>query len=290
MSTLENWVTIMHAGMDATRPGVPPAKNAAPQNALYFVFFIIVGSFVVLNLFVGVVIDTFQRISDETMGGAFMDARQRDWVSANQIMLQLRPHKLKAAPRARVRHTAYLVVESAYFEAAVSVTILANLVTMTLTFYGESAEHSATLASFNLCFSAIFAVEAALKLLAYYPRQCAHAAHAERAPRTLAHPAHPCNRLACLLRRLHTPSVAPTCTCACARVCACACACARACSMPMSMCMVHVHGACPCPRTPTRTGSYAHAQVLCLGVEPLRLSARARLGGRCGHAARRGGQ
>ena len=85
VSTLENWVPIMHAGMDATRPGQPPEKNAAPQNALFFVFFIIVGSFVVLNLFVGVVIDTFQRISDETMGGAFMDARQRDWVSANQV-------------------------------------------------------------------------------------------------------------------------------------------------------------------------------------------------------------
>ena len=42
---------------------------------------------------------------------------------------------------------------------------------MTLTYYGESEQHKATLAAFNLCFSAIFAVEAALKLLAYFPRQ-----------------------------------------------------------------------------------------------------------------------
>ena len=49
MSTLENWVPIMHAGMDATRPGLPPQRDASPQNALYFVLFIIVGSFVVLN-------------------------------------------------------------------------------------------------------------------------------------------------------------------------------------------------------------------------------------------------
>ena len=171
VSTLENWVPIMHAGMDATRPGQPPEKNAARQNALYFVAFIIVGSFVVLNLFVGVVIDTFQRISDETMGGAFMDSRQRDWVSANQIMLQLRPHKRKAEPRSRLRYTAYVIVESPYFEAMISLTILVNLVSMTLTYYDEPEAHRATLAILNLCFSAIFAVEAALKLLAYFPRQ-----------------------------------------------------------------------------------------------------------------------
>ena len=171
MSTLENWVPIMHAGMDATRPGLPPQRDASPQNALYFVLFIIVGSFVVLNLFVGVVIDTFQRISDETMGGAFMDSRQRAWVSANQIMLQLRPHKRKARPDSSLRRAAYAVVESAYFDGAIMLVILLNIVAMTLTYYGEPQQHTNTLAALNLCFSAIFAAEAAVKLLAYFPRQ-----------------------------------------------------------------------------------------------------------------------
>jgi len=69
------------------------------------------------------------------------------------------------------RRAAYVVVESAYFEGAISLTILVNIVSMTLTYYGESEQHAATLAAFNLCFSAIFAVEAALKILAYFPRQ-----------------------------------------------------------------------------------------------------------------------
>ena len=63
------------------------------------------------------------------------------------------------------------MVESAYFEGAISLTILVNIVSMTLTYYGESEQHAATLAAFNLCFSAIFAVEAALKIVAYFPRQ-----------------------------------------------------------------------------------------------------------------------
>ena len=124
-----------------------------------------------LNLFVGVVIDTFQRISDETMGGAFMDSRQRAWVSANQIMLQLRPHKRKVRPDSSLRRAAYAVVESAYFDGAIMLVILLNIVAMTLTYYGEPQQHTNTLAALNLCFSAIFAAEAAVKLLAYFPRQ-----------------------------------------------------------------------------------------------------------------------
>ena len=86
-------------------------------------------------------------------------------------MLQLRPHKRKSRPQSCLRRAAYVTVESPYFDAAISLTILVNIVSMTLTSYGESEQHTATLAALNLCFSAIFAVEAALKLLAYFPRQ-----------------------------------------------------------------------------------------------------------------------
>ena len=86
-------------------------------------------------------------------------------------MLQLRPHKRKSRPQSCLRRAAYVTVESPYFEGAISLTILVNIVSMTLTYYGESEQHKATLAALNLCFSAIFAVEAALKLLAYFPRQ-----------------------------------------------------------------------------------------------------------------------
>ena len=171
VSTLENWVPIMHAGMDATSVGQPPRRNANPQNALFFVFFILVGSFVVLNLFVGVVIDNFQRISDETLGSAFMDARQRDWVSANQIMLMLKPFKMAEEPPSYLRLAAYLIVKAPAFDALISLAIVGNIVTMTLTFHGESDGHESLLLAFNMSFSALFLMEALLKLFAYFPRQ-----------------------------------------------------------------------------------------------------------------------
>ena len=147
-------------------------------GAIIHIFDIIVTG-VVLNLFVGVVIDTFQRISDETMGGAFMDSRQRAWVSANQIMLQLRPHKRKARPDSSLRRAAYAVVESAYFDGAIMLVILLNIVAMTLTYYGEPQQHTNTLAA-NGHFEALkWTLDEGVELLAkpYSARQLGARVH-----------------------------------------------------------------------------------------------------------------
>lgn len=46
----------------------------------YFVLYMIVGSLFVMNLFVGVVIDNFNRIKEkEENGGGFMTDIQKEW-------------------------------------------------------------------------------------------------------------------------------------------------------------------------------------------------------------------
>lgn len=45
-----------------------PLKNNKPIWALYFCFFIIVGSFFILNLFDGVIVDNFNREKDKFAG------------------------------------------------------------------------------------------------------------------------------------------------------------------------------------------------------------------------------
>lgn len=48
--------------------------------------YMIVGSIFVQNLFVGVVIDSFNRIKEkEEMGGAFLTDAQREWITCVQI-------------------------------------------------------------------------------------------------------------------------------------------------------------------------------------------------------------
>lgn len=62
MATLEMWPDVMHMGIDATKQDTQPITNYNPSISLYFIVFIVVGSFFVLNLFVGVTINKFNEM------------------------------------------------------------------------------------------------------------------------------------------------------------------------------------------------------------------------------------
>ena len=46
----------MFAGIDATGKGLPPRRDHSPTSSLFFVVWIILGSLLLLNLFVGVLV------------------------------------------------------------------------------------------------------------------------------------------------------------------------------------------------------------------------------------------
>ena len=59
--TTEGWASIMWSGVDSTKPNLVPSFENKKGYVFYFVFFIILGSLIILNLFVGVVVDTNAR-------------------------------------------------------------------------------------------------------------------------------------------------------------------------------------------------------------------------------------
>lgn len=59
MSSTEGWIDVMWMGVDKVGIGYEPIQNYAPGWSAFFMLFLIIGSLFVLNLFVGVVIDTF---------------------------------------------------------------------------------------------------------------------------------------------------------------------------------------------------------------------------------------
>lgn len=54
VSSLEGWPDIMLQAVDSVDVNEGPRVEAAPVNALFFVFFILIGSFFLLNFFIGV--------------------------------------------------------------------------------------------------------------------------------------------------------------------------------------------------------------------------------------------
>lgn len=57
MSTLEMWLDVMYNGIDAVGVDQQPERDHNITVAIFYVAFIIIGAFFVLNLFVSVTID-----------------------------------------------------------------------------------------------------------------------------------------------------------------------------------------------------------------------------------------
>ena len=94
----EGWAVIMFSGIDARGVDLNPKHNANPQNALFFVCFVVVGQFFAMNLFIGMLIDVFSHSKAEEEGSVFMTAEQREWVRANKMIAQLRLSPVPSEP------------------------------------------------------------------------------------------------------------------------------------------------------------------------------------------------
>lgn len=62
----------MYHGVDSKGIDLHPEKNSKQYMAIYFISFIVVGNIFILNLFVGIVIDKFNRLKDRMCGYALM--------------------------------------------------------------------------------------------------------------------------------------------------------------------------------------------------------------------------
>lgn len=65
LSSRDGWVNIMYTGLDAVGVDKQPITNFNEWRLLYFISFILLVGFFVLNMFVGVVVENFHRCREE---------------------------------------------------------------------------------------------------------------------------------------------------------------------------------------------------------------------------------
>jgi hypothetical protein len=62
MASLEGWSTIMYSTVDAVAIDQQPINNYNKSMELFSIVFVIIGSFLMLNLIAGVAIDKFKQV------------------------------------------------------------------------------------------------------------------------------------------------------------------------------------------------------------------------------------
>mmetsp|Transcript_62096 Transcript_62096/g.110645 ORF Transcript_62096/g.110645 Transcript_62096/m.110645 type:complete len:1592 (-) Transcript_62096:106-4881(-) len=160
----EEWDTYLWNAIDSTPPGLAPESNSSAAFGLFFVAFFIFGSFLSLNLFAAILIDEY--LSNQE-GLIMLTEGQKRYVRNVQVMIVARLPPLCARPSMPWRRKVLRFTASRLFTNLINVVILLNMLAMMLDYYQQPATWTDTLAVTNVIFVAIFACEAALKIVGY---------------------------------------------------------------------------------------------------------------------------
>lgn len=71
VATFEGWMEVMADAVDARGVDLQPQREANLYAYIYFVIFIVCGSFFTLNLFIGVIIDNFNMLKKKVSSLAY---------------------------------------------------------------------------------------------------------------------------------------------------------------------------------------------------------------------------
>ena len=170
VATFMGWLEIMHNAVDIRGEDLQPEYEATMWSYVYFIIFIVCGSFFCLNLFIGVIIDNFnqQKVKKKSNGfddGVFLTDEQRQYYDAMRKMAAKTPKKPIPRPKNRFAAAVYNLVTDRRFELAVMVAILLNMVVMAIESHDANDNILFILEQLNNVFVGIFGAEVILKLI-----------------------------------------------------------------------------------------------------------------------------
>ncbi|XP_012271946.2 voltage-dependent T-type calcium channel subunit alpha-1H [Orussus abietinus] len=165
LSSRDGWVNIMYTGLDAVGVDQQPIENYSEWRLLYFIAFILLVGFFVLNMFVGVVVENFHRCREE------QEKEERVRRAAKRaLQMEKKRRRMHEPPYytnySKSRLFVHNVVTSKYFDLAIAAVIGLNVVTMAMEFYMMPKALTYALKIFNYFFTAVFILESFMKLLA----------------------------------------------------------------------------------------------------------------------------
>ncbi|XP_034559541.1 sodium channel protein type 4 subunit alpha-like [Notolabrus celidotus] len=167
VATFKGWMEIMHAAVDSRGVEEQPIREINLYMYLYFVVFIIFGSFFTLNLFIGVIIDNFNQ-QKRKLGGQdiFMTEEQKKYYNAMKKLGSKKPQKPIPRPGNMLQAFFFDLVSKQAFDIMIMMLIIVNMVTMMVETDEQSERSETILNKINLVFIVIFTTECLIKIIA----------------------------------------------------------------------------------------------------------------------------
>uniref|UniRef100_A0A8C9RZL1 Sodium channel protein n=1 Tax=Scleropages formosus TaxID=113540 RepID=A0A8C9RZL1_SCLFO len=152
VATFKGWMDIMYAAVDSRKVEDQPIYEDNLYMYIYFVIFIIFGSFFTLNLFIG------QDI--------FMTEEQKKYYNAMKKLGSKKPQKPIPRPLNKIQGVVFDFVTQQVFDISIMILICLNMVTMMVETDDQTEEMENILYWVNFIFIIVFTSEFVLKLFA----------------------------------------------------------------------------------------------------------------------------
>lgn len=164
----ESWPNRMLEGVDAKGVGVALEVNASPYMAYFYVIYLIIANFFLVNLFTVVVFDKFNEAkkAESSLAALLLTKEQLLWTEIQKMILTARPGiDAVGLPKGFLKRIMYKLSKSKAFEVFIMGFIIINMLSMALAYQEASQNYQDSLNYINLICTFVFIGEAMIKII-----------------------------------------------------------------------------------------------------------------------------
>ncbi|XP_074474075.1 voltage-dependent N-type calcium channel subunit alpha-1B isoform X1 [Sebastes fasciatus] len=167
VSTGEGWPQVLKHSVDATYEDQGPSPGFRMETSIFYVVYFVVFPFFFVNIFVALIIITFQEQGDKAMSECSLEKNERaciDFAINAKPLTRYMPENKQS-----FQYKMWKFVVSPPFEYAIMTLIALNTVVLMMKFYGAPDLYESMLKYLNIIFTALFTLECILKIIAFGP-------------------------------------------------------------------------------------------------------------------------
>uniref|UniRef100_A0A8C5R914 Voltage-dependent N-type calcium channel subunit alpha n=1 Tax=Leptobrachium leishanense TaxID=445787 RepID=A0A8C5R914_9ANUR len=165
VSTGEGWPNVLKHSVDATYEDQGPTPGFRMEMSIFYVVYFVVFPFFFVNIFVALIIITFQEQGDKVMSECNLEKNERaciDFVISAKPLTRYMPQN-----RQSFQYKMWKFVVSPPFEYFIMAMIALNTIVLMMKFHGASDTYEMMLKCLNIIFTSMFSLECILKIIAF---------------------------------------------------------------------------------------------------------------------------
>ncbi|XP_043985097.1 voltage-dependent R-type calcium channel subunit alpha-1E isoform X4 [Gambusia affinis] len=165
VSTGEGWPQVLQHSVDVTEEDRGPSHGNRMEMSIFYVIYFVVFPFFFVNIFVALIIITFQEQGDKMMEECSLEKNERaciDFAISAKPLTRYMPQN-----RHTFQYRLWHFVVSPSFEYTVLTMIALNTIVLMMKYYSAPPAYDAFLKHLNTAFTILFSIECVLKILAF---------------------------------------------------------------------------------------------------------------------------